>query len=286
MTSEDPTTTEPRPRPHSRRRRVVATGAGLVAFFVAGAATVWAVDGNAEQPGEPTATTVDAAATTSAPDHDHDTDSETDADVDHDADHDESVECDLPVETSSGDTDHGKTLHDSTGGRAVTEDDCENAEAFYDEVRAEAIARYSDLAVAEDAGYRISGSSAKSPSPLEHYLLAGGTDEVLDPTLPEGLIYWVDAETGDALLIGVVFLESGDDLPQPAGPLTVWHDHSDLESCLEMDPNCDVEADGANAPRMLHVWFFDGAVNVFANDFPGAVGDRGLTRDAPLPWEM
>jgi hypothetical protein len=269
----------------SRTRRLLAVGAGLVAFFVAGAATVWALAPGGESAAN---AATDTTATTDA-DHggEHDGEHDADHDGEHDADHDSEhdAECDIPVESHAGDSDHGHTLHDSTDGRAVTEEDCANAEAFYDEVRTTATALYADLAAAEAAGYRISGTSARSPNPLDHYQLAGGNDAQLDATRPEGLIYWTDPDTGESLLVGVVFLETGDDLPQPGGPLTVWHDHHDPETCLEVDPDCNLEEGAANAPRMLHVWFFEGVHDVFAHDFPGAVGEQGPGRDGPLPWE-
>lgn len=273
----------------SRGRRAIAVGAGALALALAGVGTGVALGNDpadeaaavAEAPATeaPVTEVTVAAATTS-------TSAATDADgtathEGHDASDDTEtaeVECDLPVADHSGTTDHGHTLHDATEGRAVTEADCDAAEAFYDEVVAAAGARFADVAAAEEAGYVISRQSADSPNPVDHYRLVGGNDAELDPYLPEGLVYRTDPDSGEAVLIGVVFMEVGDDLAQPGGPLTVWHDHHDTESCMELVPDCDPETDGDNAPRMLHVWFFDGVVDVFAHDYPGAVGEtaRGL----------
>ncbi len=271
-----------RRRPHGRRVTAVAAGALTLALAGVGTGVALAndpADGSAPATESPVTESPVTESTAEAT-----TSSSTDPDVEHD-EHDEhddghdagptDVVCDLPVADHSGTTDHGHTLHDATDGRAVTAEDCAAAEAFYDEVVAAAGARFADVAVAEAAGYVISRQSADSPNPLDHYRLSGGNDAELDPYLPEGLVYRTDPDTGAAELVGVVFMEVGDDLPQPGGPLTVWHDHHDTESCLELVPDCDPETDGDNAPRMLHVWFFDGVVDVFAHDYPGAVGESG-----------
>lgn len=287
----EPSATGPR-SPGSRSRRIAFAAAGLVALTVGGAATVWALDDPGPGTVPAVATVPTTTTTTTSTDSetttalaDHDMDHGTDHTTDNTVDNDESIVCDIPVESHSGSEDHGNSLHDATGGRAVTEEDCDRAEAFYAEVSAEATARFANQADALSAGYRISGEAAKSENPINHYLLAAGNDAELDATLPEGLIYWDDPDSGESLLIGVVFLEQGDDLPQPGGPLTVWHDHHDPESCLAVNPDCNLEEGAANAPRMLHVWFFENVADVFAHDFPGAVGETGTGRFGPLPWQ-
>ncbi len=238
------------PNPPSRSRRIAIAGAGVAAFTLAGGAAVWALSPGDHQHEAPMDDVVDTTAA-------------------------EAVECDLPVASDAGTSDHGHTLHDSTDGRVATADDCLAGAAWYQEVSGAALARFSDVADAIDAGYRINRQSEESANPLDHYSLHGGNDAVLDSELPEGLVYWTDPDTGETRLFGAVFIERGDDLPQPGGPLTVWHDHHDATSCVEVNPDCDLETAAANAPRMLHVWFFDDVVDVFAHDYPGAVGEWG-----------
>ncbi len=269
----------------SRTRRIAVALAGIAAFTVAGGATVWALspDG-ADDPKDPqpaSSSEVEAATTLADPTPSTTGADQHEADDGHDDDHgdheggDDDVTCDLPVASHAGASDHGHTLHDATGGRAVTQADCDAAAEWFDEVSTRALERFADLDDAIDAGYVITKQSRESSNPLDHYILRGGNDAQVDADLPEGLVYRIDADTGESVLYGVVFIEHGDDLPQPGGPLTVWHDHHDAESCLALNDDCDVEAGAANAPRMLHVWFFDGVVDVFAHDYPGAVGVDG-----------
>jgi hypothetical protein len=282
----------PDPTFRERARRHAAAIPAIVAFAVAGGTIVWALSpaGGSDSTAPPSSSTTsivdpdaDGMPTTdnrssSIADEEHQA---GDGDVHGDAALDggsEAAECELPVASHAGTSDHGHTLHDSTGGRAVTDADCVAAEAWYEEVSTAALARFSDVEVAIAAGYRISKQSSDSPNPLDHYLLHGGNESVLDADLPEGLVYWTDPSTGTALLYGVVFIERGDELQQPGGPLTVWHDHHDPASCVELNDDCDLETGAANAPRMLHVWFFDGVVDVFAHDYPGAVGSEGRRR--------
>jgi hypothetical protein len=259
----------------SRSRRIAVALAAVAAFTVAGGATVWALspDGTGEANESTSASSPDVEVTTTLADATTPTAVTGDDHEGHGGGDD--ATCDLPVASHAGDTDRRHTLHDTTGGRAVTETDCDAAAAWFDEVSTAALDRFADLDDAIDAGYVITKQSRESPNPLDHYTLRGGNDAQLDADLPEGLVYWTDSDTGEAVLYGVVFIERGGDLPQPGGPLTVWHDHHDAESCLALDENCDLEAGAANAPRMLHVWFFDGVVDVFAHDYPGAVGAEG-----------
>jgi hypothetical protein len=162
--------------------------------------------------------------------------------------------------------------HGDTDVTAATDADCDAAHAFYDEVVA-AAAAYEDLEAALADGYVISNQSAEDPSSFDHYFNAAYQDDGTSPDSqhPEGLMYntWPD---GTSVLVGVVFISRDADPEQPGGAFTVWHDHHDP----------DIPA-SATIPKMLHVWLFDDATDVFAHSlmemFPGG-GDRR----APLPF--
>ena len=140
-------------------------------------------------------------------------------------------------------------ISDTTGGRAPTATDCANAHAFYSQTAA-AIAKYSDINVAIADNFKP-GTDAPGQIP-RHYVHWGPSPTVGDPNHPEGLVYRFDA-AGHATLLAAYFFETASgSLPQPGGPLTIWHAHS------------------AGAPWMLHVWIFPGTVDPFALMFSGA----------------
>jgi hypothetical protein len=76
---------------------------------------------------------------------------------------------------------------------------------------------------------------------------------VLDPSRPEGLVYFT-RDGVQPVLLGAFFVATpGIDAPTPAGDLAVWHSH---------DPSCGAFFATAQAPctdtrRMLHVWSID-----------------------------
>lgn len=145
---------------------------------------------------------------------------------------------------------------DATGGRLPTAADCANAKAFYDRVKT-AAAKYADINVAIADNFRP-GADAPGQVP-RHYVQWGPSPSVGDPTKPEGLVYKFDPRTGAATLLGVMFSEvPGVPLPQPGGPITVWHYHNK-----------------PGAQRMLHVWLFPGAVDPFALMYGDALGRGG-----------
>jgi hypothetical protein len=181
--------------------------------------------------------------------------------------------------------DHGLVIHDSTRGREATDEDHENAEAFYDAV-VEGIEEYQDLEVALDDGYEESASSQGLT--IKHYMKAGVNGARLDPEHPSGLMYYVDDD--QATLLGAVWVTQADDPPQPGGPLTVWHDHSSM-GCPPAHPDCPAATGGEGAgdpPLMFHAWTFEDA-HTFAHDFPTALGrseSRGADGDKPrLPFD-
>jgi hypothetical protein len=182
---------------------------------------------------------------------------------------------------------HGLVLHDSTGGRAPTVEDEQNAEAFYDAVTA-GISEYADLDVALADGYVESPNSANQS--VKHYMKAGVRGDELDPETPSGLMYFVDEN--QATLLGAVWVTQQPDPPQPGGPLTVWHDHSSM-GCPAAHPDCPAATGGegaGNPPKMFHVWTWDGAVDPFAHDFMqtlGGSGPRGANGQKPtLPFDV
>ena len=114
-------------------------------------------------------------------------------------------------------------------------------------------------------------------NPTYHYSSpAARTDgAVLDPTRPEGLVYYtVDGQT--PVLLGAVFVAPrGVEAPTPAADLVVWHSH---------DPTCAgffaTAADPCtSARRMLHVWTVD-TTTVAPEDRPigRRAGDRSVRR--------
>lgn len=275
-----------------RRRRIALAVAGAITAAAGGAA--WAAAGgdtDASATGVGTSTTL-AADGQSRHDgaHDHDAHTTTDAAAPADdpghGSHDgsgvegagDAVESCLvagaDVAGNGGDTGahsgHGLVIHDSSAGEPTAQD-CTGAQQFYDAVAA-ASARYADIDAATTQGYVLTRQSADDQSPIDHYMLAGGNPDVLDPDRPEGLVYRVDGE--GATLLGVVFVETDDaDLVQPGGPFTTWHDHT-ASGCPAESPDCGQL--GGSPPKMLHVWLFPGVADPFAHDYPQAVGAAGL----------
>jgi hypothetical protein len=134
-------------------------------------------------------------------------------------------------------------VDDRTGGRAPTAQDCANARAFYNAVVA-ANSKYADINVALAANFRPGGDPPGQYG--QHYVQWGPSPGIADPNHPEGLVYHFDS-SGHATLLGVMFVEQSNNLPQPGGPITVWHHHHT-----------------GNAGHMLHVWFFPGVQDPFA----------------------
>lgn len=182
---------------------------------------------------------------------------------------------------------NGMAIQDSTGGREPTDEDQENADAFYESV-VDGIGPYADLQIALDDGY-VEGENSAGLN-VKHYMKRGVNGAELDPAQPSGLVYYVDEN--QATLLGAVWVTQDNEPPQPGGPLTVWHDHSPM-GCPETNPDCPLvtgeETDGV-PPLMFHVWTFEDAVDVFAHGFPDAVGADGGGRSEgerpPLPFDV
>jgi hypothetical protein len=194
---------------------------------------------------------------------------------------------------------HGNTqlaVHNCSGRDEPTEEDEANAAELIDTVMA-VLEQYEDIAVAEDDGYRITDEAALSPSPIDHYMRSGGSGrgdpDRLHPKHPDGLMYFAE-DDGSQVLLGAVWRSRAECPPQPAGPLTVWHDHSP-SGCPSAHPECPLATgdpvDEAHVPKMFHVWVFEGVEDPFAHDLPGALGGHGdghagRSGDRPqLPFE-
>jgi hypothetical protein len=130
--------------------------------------------------------------------------------------------------------------------------------------------KYADTAAAEAAGYRTIGDGAAGG--YEHYvnwsLINDGV--ILDPDLPESLVYERRPDGTKELVAAMYMLPDGDTLdtvPELGGPLTQWHIHNNL--CYSNDPSETGQAfvigltdSEGNCPRgvklgenpMLHVW--------------------------------
>lgn len=134
---------------------------------------------------------------------------------------------------------------------AATADQQAAADALLADVEA-TIAAYTDVDAALAAGYR----RPRHPhGRIEHYVdpTVARDGQVLDPTHPNGLVYYTGGD-GDPVLLGAFFVAPpGTPAPMPAGELVVWHSH---------DPSCTAffasEADPcSDSRRMLHVWTAD-----------------------------
>jgi hypothetical protein len=127
----------------------------------------------------------------------------------------------------------------------------DGADELRDDVRT-TLAAYADVEAAIAAGYR----APRSPrGPTAHYFspAAARDGAVLDPTRPEGLVYYTVAGQAPVLLGAFFVAPRGVDAPTPAGDLVVWHSH---------DPACGgffaTTADPCTGTRrMLHVWTVD-----------------------------
>jgi hypothetical protein len=103
--------------------------------------------------------------------------------------------------------------------------------------------------------------------------------KVLDPDAPEELVY--ASTTRGLVLVAAMYLMPtvGEPGPQVGGPLTVWHDHTDLCFTIEgrvvgfhRPPTLTCPAGSATArtPEMLHVWVVDNPAGPFAPEMTPA----------------
>jgi hypothetical protein len=111
---------------------------------------------------------------------------------------------------------------------------------------------YADVDAALAAGYQ----APRHPhSARRHYLNPSVAEDgaVLDPTRPNGLIYYTP-DDADPVLVGAFFIAPpGTPAPTPAGDLAVWHSHN--PSCTDFFATPDAPC--TDVRRMLHVWTVD-----------------------------
>ena len=137
------------------------------------------------------------------------------------------------------------------------------------EATRDATERYVDITAALEAGYRP--NPAGGPAATHHPNAALMRDgRVLDPEVPESLMYWT-ARDGTKVLVGAVFkTRPGEDAPAPGGALTMWHTHAGGEMCHPAeDASCPQDTG-----KMLHVFFFEGVQDPFAENMVAAAGGR------------
>jgi hypothetical protein len=114
------------------------------------------------------------------------------------------------------------------------------------------VAPYADVDAAVAAGYRVVPGTEHT---IAHYVDPSAVRDgrVLDPSRPEGLVYYA-AGGGDPVLLGAFFVAPpGEPVPDDAGGIVVWHSH---------DPACTAFFATPDQPctdtrRMLHVWTAD-----------------------------
>jgi hypothetical protein len=177
--------------------------------------------------------------------------------------------------------------------RQPTAGELEAATRLINETKA-AVAKYADLKVALAAGY----APMEPPDfQIVHYVNAAFmTDaDVLRPEAVQSLIYYNDK--AGPRLIGAMYImpRRGMTGPDVGGPLTLWHQHSNL--CFDnttgmavafvhsgfFDNNdksgsCPRGSTNKTTPLMLHVWLIDNPGGPFATDMEPQV----LGTNAPV----
>ncbi|HKW72439.1 MAG TPA: hypothetical protein VJQ08_06400, partial [Candidatus Dormibacteraeota bacterium] len=170
--------------------------------------------------------------------------------------------------------------------RQPTTAELEAATNLLNETRA-AVAKYRDLPAALAAGY----VPMELPNQeIVHYINRSYMvdADILDPQHVQSLIYY-NGKHGTEL-IGAMYImpRRGMDGPQIGGPLTVWHQHSNI--CFDnvtgeavafahsgfFDNNdksgsCPRGSTSKTTPLMLHVWLIDNPDGPFATDMAPSV---------------
>jgi hypothetical protein len=114
------------------------------------------------------------------------------------------------------------------------------------------LAAYADVDKAVAAGFR---PPRRADAVIAHYVSMDAVRDgkVLDPSAPEGLVYF-RGRTGTPVLLGAFFVAlPGQQVPDGAGGIVVWHSHNPDCSAFFATP----EAPCLDQRRMLHVWTFD-----------------------------
>jgi hypothetical protein len=255
---DDPTALPPLPRPKRRigRRTLVAAAVAATVVTVGGAVAFAAAGGDGDD--RPTNT---AAAERG---HDHD---EMAAGHDHD-DGTAAGAADMAADTAAGDDSPAAGADAGGPGRRHRHEHppltpyaeryaaaTPEQQAAADDLRAAVaatVAPYADVDAAVAAGYRVVPATANT---IAHYVDPAATRDgrVLDPSRPEGLVYYAAGE-GDPVLLGAFFIaRPGEPLPDDAGGIVVWHSHD--PACTGFFATPDQPC--TDSRRMLHVWTAD-----------------------------
>jgi len=215
----------PPPRRRLGPRALVAAGIAVAVVTVGGAVALAAGGGDDPQAGP-------AAEPAAASEHDHATDADSPGAAGHRGRHHEHP----PL------TPYAERYAAATPEQQAAADDLRASVAA-------TVAPYADVDAAVAAGYRVVPATANT---VAHYVdpAAIRDGRVLDPSRPEGLVYYAAGE-GDPVLLGAFFIAPpGEPVPDDAGGIAVWHSH---------DPACTGFFAAPDQPctdtrRMLHVW--------------------------------
>jgi len=243
----------PPPRRRLGRRALVAAGIVVAVVTVGGAVALAAGGGDDPQAGpaaEPAHGDHDAGShdtdTTAAPDHDHDADSPG---------ADATAALGQGQDDATGGHRGGHHEHPPLTPYAERYAATPEQQAAADDLRASvaaAVAPYADVDAAVAAGYRVVPGTANT---IAHYVDPAATRDgrVLDPSRPEGLVYYAAGE-GDPVLLGAFFIAPpGEPVPDDAGGIVVWHSHD--PACAGFFATPDQPC--TDTRRMLHVWTAD-----------------------------
>jgi hypothetical protein len=174
---------------------------------------------------------------------------------------------DLPATESEAAHAHAHRRDYATVREAATSEEQAGARALVEQVKA-GTAEYVDTDLAAADGYRPNPNGGPDAS---HWPSRAATRDgrVLDPARPESLMYWT-ARDGRKVLVGAVFKAfPSQQAPTPGGDLTMWHVHESRGTkCYP------AEDDTCDGTKMLHVFFFDGVVDPFTENWAAAAGGR------------
>ena len=184
-------------------------------------------------------------------------------------------------------------VHGTTGAttQQPTAAQLEAAARLVTETKAE-VAKYAKLQAALAAGYK---PMEPTDGEIVHYVNpAYMVDaDILDPEHVQSLIYY-NGKNG-TLLIGAMYImpTRAEDGPDIGGPLTVWHQHSNIcfddvtgiavafvhsgdEDTTDKSGSCPRGSTLKTTPQMLHVWLIDNPEGPFASTMnPQVLGTSG-----------
>lgn len=183
---------------------------------------------------------------------------------------------------------HGATIATT---RQPTSTQLEAAAQLVSETKA-AVAKYANLQTAIAAGYK----PMEPPNgEIVHYVnpVYMADQYILDPNHVQSLIYY-NGKQG-TLLIGAMYImpTRAEDGPDIGGPLTVWHQHSNIcfdnvtgiavafvhsgaEDTTDKSGACPRGSSLKVTPQMLHVWLIDNPDGPFASTMdPQVLGTSG-----------